>query len=212
MKTDFFDRIRREMALSLDGAQEMVLAVADRANRKMQTMRLHWHAANLGRQIAMVQEHVGAMTCEAIARLEPSPGLEPTSDQHNLQLLLEEHAASIRLLKKELSEVDRRIAEIDADTLSDDLLKFQKDLSARSMMVTRLTIVPGAPVVGCSPDHLSLSPSTRIVAVFRGPTLLGVQWQGGLRQGDIVVVLGSRLDVEHDRTRFIQRRRPQDHT
>lgn len=208
MNTDFFDRIRREVTLTVEAARETVFAIADRVNRKTQALKLHWHAASITRQIALAYEHAGALLCETLPRhLEDSPQGPVMPDQINLQPKLEQLAATVRLLKRELETVDRRIGEVEAETLVDDLLKFQRDLSGRALMVERLTVGDEAAVVGRSPEQFDLSPTTRVVAIFRGPALLPHPVTGGLRAGDIVILLGLRADLQNDRTEFTARQR-----
>jgi len=209
MNTDFFDRLRREITLTYETARETLFAIADRVNRKTQAIKLHWHAATITRQLAQAQAHAGSLLYEALSpHLQQDGTPNPTMpDRINLQSKLEQISATIRLLKRDLATVDRHIGEIEAEALLDDLLKFQQDLSARALLVERLTVGHEAAVVERSPEQLALSPSTRVVAVFRGPALLPHPVAGGLRQGDIVILLGLRDDLQRDRSEFTERRR-----
>ena len=208
MNTDFFDRLRREVTLTYETARETLFAIADRVNRKTQAIKLHWHAATITRQLALAHEHAGSLLCDALSpHLQDSPPTPAKPDPVNLQPKLEQLSATIRLLKRDLATVDRQIGEIEAEALVDDLLKFQQDLSARALLVERLTVDREAAVVAKSPEHLDLSPSTRVVAIFRGPALLPHPVTGGLRPGDIVILLGLRADLQKDRSEFTEPQR-----
>jgi len=207
MHTEIFDRLRREIAITVGSARETVLAIADRVNRKTQAVKLHWHAAELTRQIAVAHQEVGAAVSETLAGRDQQPAGQEITVPVQLQAGLEELSVTLRLLKVELAQIDRRIMEIEAETLSDDLLRFQLDLTGRALSIERLTVVPDAPAIGRSLDQLSLSPDARVIAVFRGPALLGGHVTEGLRAGDLVLLLGSRLHLQQDRLQFTQRQR-----
>lgn len=208
MNTNFFERLRREVTLTYETARETLFAIADRVNRKTQAIKLHWHAATITRQLALAHEHAGSLLCDAVPHHpEDSPQGPVMPDPINLQPKLEQLAATVRLLKRELDTVDKRIGEIEAETLVGDLLQFQRDLSGRALMVERLAVGLDAAVVGRSPEQFDLSPSTRVVAIFRGPALLPHPVTGGLRPGDIVILLGLRADLQKDRSEFTARQR-----
>jgi len=205
MKREILDRIRREITITVAGARETLLTIAERVNRKTQAIKLHWHAAELTRQIALAHQEIGALVTGALmGRDQNLASQDPSPELHGR---LEELAATLRILKLELGRIDRRIEEIEADTLSDDMVRFQLDLSGRSLHVERLTVVPEATAVGVPIDKLTLSSDTRVMAVFRGPALLGERVSNGVRAGDIVILVGTRTDLMRDRLRFTQRHR-----
>jgi hypothetical protein len=207
MSSDFLSRIRREAHFTIAGATETILAIAFRVNRKVQAIKLHWHAATVTRQIVLAHQHAGSLLCEALAAQDQARQGTLSLERPSIQPKLEQLAATLRLLKRDLAEVERRVAEVEAETLVDDLLAIQQDLSTRALQVARLTVAPQAAAIGHSLDQLDLSPSTRVLAVLRGPALLPCEFSGGLRQGDIVILLGLRADLARDRSEFTERRR-----
>ena len=207
MNTELFDRIRREIAISVQGAQETVFAIADRVNRKTQAVKLHWHAADLSRHISLAYQQAGAIVIDCLLARDRNPGHADTEEASRVQGQLEQIAATIRLLRQELARIDRRIAEIEAETLSEDLMRFQLDLTSRSLSIERLTVASEAPAVGLSMEQMSLSPGTRVIAVFRGPALLLNEATNTLRPDDIVFLLGQRADLQQDRLQFTHRQR-----
>lgn len=207
MNTALFDRIRREIALTVESARETILAIADRVNRKAQSVKLHCHAAEMTRHIALTQQEIGGVVVETLVSREH---LGPSHGAHNflsLDARLEEAAATLRVLRTELARIDQSIMDLEAETLSDDLLRLQRDLSGRALTIERLTVAPEAQALGVSINQLPLSPATRVIAVFRGPALLGDGATANLRGGDVILLLGTRNDLQHDRLRFTQRAR-----
>jgi K+/H+ antiporter YhaU regulatory subunit KhtT len=207
MNTDFLVRIRRELHFTVAGFTETVLAIAFRVNRKVQAIKLHWHAATITRQIALAHQHAGSLLCDALAAEADRNQGAVSLRQDNLQAKLEQLAATLRLLKRDLAVVDRRVAEVEAEALVEDLLAVQQDLSTRGLRIARLTVAPEAPAVGLPAGQVPLSPGTRILAVLRGPMLLPPDTPGGLREGDIVILLGWREDLERDSLVLTERAR-----
>ena len=208
MNTEIFDRIRREIILTVEGARETVITLADRVNRKTQALKLHWQAAEVTRQIAHAHQQIGSLVAEdVVGQREPWAASSEPGRVVQLQVHLEGQAATIKLLKEELNRIDRRIAEIEAENLSDDLLRVQLDLTARSLSIERVIVAADAPAVAAPLANLALSPGTRVLAVFRGPALLADHLGTALRSGDIVVLLGARPEVQQDRAQFNQRQR-----
>lgn len=208
MNTDIFDRIRREIVLTVEGARETVITLADRVNRKTQALKLHWQAAEVARQLSEAHQQIGVLVTEHLVG-QQGPWVR-TSEQDNagqLQVRLEGLAATIRLLKEELTRIDRRISEIEAENLSDDLLRVQLDITARSLSIERVIVAADAAAAATPLGNLVLSPGTRVLAVFRGPALLADHLTTALRSGDIVVLLGSRPELQQDRAQFNQRQR-----
>ena len=206
MNTEIFDRIRREIALTVESARETIIAIADRVNRKTQGLKLHTQAAEVARHIMLAQQEIGAVVTDTLVSREQI-GTPADSDAPHLHARLEEVTATVRLFKEELRRIDQRIADLASENLADELLKFQRDLSGRALTFERLTVAPEASAVGLSIEQLPLSPTTRVVAVFRGPALLVDGVTAGLRGGDVVLLLGSHSDLLHDRPRFVRRSR-----
>jgi hypothetical protein len=203
MSTEFLDRIRREITITVTGARETVLAISDRVNRKVQALKLHWQAAAIVRQVAASHQEVGAAMSDALASAVEGQGPR-TSRGEQVQAKLEEVAGRVRLLKKDLAHVDALIREIEGEALLEDLLSFQRDLLFRATSIQRVTLTQGAAVIGQSVGQIALSPSTRVIAVFRGPALLVPREEGGLRVGDIVILLGLRGEIQKDLAAFTE--------
>jgi hypothetical protein len=201
MKRDIFDRLRREAAITMAGARETVLAIADRVNRKTQALKLHWRAAEAMSELGLHYQNIGRCLCDALAEhaqmSPPDPQRTPV-----LQAQLEGFYAGLQSQRDEVARIERRIAEIEAEALSDDLHRLQLDLGARSLTVERLTVSQDAAAVGLSPTRLGLPPGVKVMAVFRGPALLDEYAQEALRAGDLVFLIGPRAELQRHRAQF----------
>jgi K+/H+ antiporter YhaU regulatory subunit KhtT len=205
MTTEFFRRIRKEFTLTARGIHETVLAVAERVNRKVQVLKLHWQAASLCDQIEALHQSLGVALCDLLARQTdprtPDIGREP------LEAHLAEIASRIRLLKKELLQVDPQVRQIESEALREDLLNLERDLFLRSATIERLQVVPGAPACGLSVGQLGLPPAVRVVALLRGPAILLSFDSTVFRTGDTVILLGRRDELKSVLPLFLERKR-----
>ncbi len=205
MTAEFLRRIRKEFTLTARGFHETVLAIAERVNRKVQILRLHWQATSLAGQIDRLHQQLGAALCSELAPQdarhahEPAPGMTPQ--------LLADISSRVGALKKDLLQVDPQVRQIESEALREDLLNLERDLFHRSATIERLRIVPGAPASGSLVSQLGLPASVRIVAVLRGPSLLLSFDAVPLRPGDMVILLGHRDSLKTVLPLFLERNR-----
>jgi hypothetical protein len=205
MTAEFVRRIRKEFTLTARGIQETVLAVAERVNRKVQVLKLHWLAASLSDQIEQLHQQLGTALCEVLGPPNGHPRHEPGRDSAERHLA--ETASRVRLLKKELLQVDPRVRQIESEALREDLLNLERDLFLRAATIERVHIVHGASAVGCTAGQLGLPPSVRVVAVLRGPSLLLSFDTIQFRPGDTVILLGLRDELRAVLPLFLERKR-----
>ncbi len=205
MTVEFIRRIRKEFTLTARGIHETVLAVAERVNRKVQILKLHWQAASLCDEIERLQQHLGAELCTVFAAHDGGqsqaalPGL---TEQR-----VAETASRVRLLKKELLQVDPQLRQIESEALREDLLNLERDFFLRSATIERLRVAQGAPAIGCAIGQLGLPSSVRVAAVLRGPALL-LNFETVLfRPGDTVILLGLRDELKTVLPLFLERKR-----
>lgn len=205
MTAEFIRRIRKEFTLTARGVQETVLAIAERVNRKVQILKLHWMAASLSDQIQQLHQQLGVTLCEVLA---PHDGRHPhESFRDSAEQPLAEIAARVRLLKKQLLLIDPRVRQIESEALREDLLNLERDLFLRSATVERLHVAHGSSAVGCSAGQLGLPASVRVVAVLRGPSLLLSFDTILFRPGDTVILLGMRDELRTVLPLFLERKR-----
>lgn len=187
--------MRWKARLGLEAFRESVIAVAERVNRKVQVLSLHWQASMIKDQMNAVYQHLGTRLCDVLAQVEDFPHRLSTSVGNEAQAILSEAEGRLQWLKRELDQVDQVIRDLENDTLRDDLLKIQQDLSSRSAGMARAVVAQGSAAQGCSVNRLDLPPSIRIAAVLRGPVLLSSVDEVVLRAGDILILLGPRHDL-----------------
>jgi hypothetical protein len=205
MTAEFLRRIRKEFRLTASGIHETVLAIAERVNRKVQILKLHWQAASLANQIEHLHQQLGASLCAVLAPHDTHAAhdiSQGTTEQH-----LAEIASRVRLLKKELLQVDPRVRQIESEALREDLLTLERDLFLRSATIERLRVAHGAPASGCTVGQLGLPASVRLVVVLRGPSMILSFDTVVLRPGDTVILLGPRDDLKAVPPIFLERKR-----
>ncbi|MBI4401463.1 MAG: hypothetical protein HY581_07520 [Nitrospirae bacterium] len=205
MTAEFLQRIRKEVTINLEALREIVIAISERVNRKVQILKLHWQAAKVLTQVESVHRDLGESVCTLLPHDGEGHGLE--LDRPKIQAKLAEAASRLRQLKKELGHIDSMARELESETVQEDLFKIQYDLAARSASIERVQVVPGAAAIGCSVGQLRLTPTTRVVAIFRGATLLTSLDTVVVQSGDVVVLLGLRTDLKSVVPIFIEKQR-----
>jgi hypothetical protein len=205
MTVEFLRRIRKEFTLTARGIHETVLAIAERVNRKVQILKLHWQAASLCDEIERLQQHLGAELCTVLAAHDDGQvraALPGVTEQR-----VAETASRVRALKKELLQVDPRVRQIESEALREDLLTLERDLFLRSATIERLRVVQGTPAIGCTVGQLGLPASVRLVMVLRGPSLVLSFDTVVFRPGDTVILLGLRDELKAVLPLFLERKR-----
>jgi K+/H+ antiporter YhaU regulatory subunit KhtT len=205
MTTEFLHRIRKELTITLTGLHEVVIAVSERVNRKVQILTLHWQASAADRQIDAIHQKIGEQIIALFAHEGSAPAREP--QRHEIERLLAEATARIRVLKNDLGQVEALMRELEAETLRETLLKLQHDLFTRAVSLERVVVGHGAAASGRSATQLGLAASTHVVALLRGATLLTQPETIVFRPGDIVILIGRREDLQTDLLTFTQRQR-----
>lgn len=193
MTTQSLDRAKKEFLITLAALREVVLAVAERVNRRVQVMRLHWQTTEIATRMEGLYQEVGERLTNLAARDKEalSPGWGP--DQ--VEAILQDVTPWLRQHRKDLSQVTASMRELEVEALTEELLKVHQDLTNRSGTIQRLVVVRGANVIGRPVPHLGLPPAVRVAGVFRGPTALTVNGHTGLKAGDVVVLVGPRAEV-----------------
>jgi hypothetical protein len=198
MPTNFLSRIGKDLAINLHGLREVILAISERVNRKVQVMKLHWQAAQLSDQIDAVYQQLGAELATLLGSGERRPAHTLPSQQ--ALLALTRAIGQLRGLRGDLLRVDGLVGELEAETLRDELLKLQQDLGTRGLGLERMVVGNETPAVGRSLKELGISVSCRVVTVLRGTTQLDQPQDLPLRGGDIVLLLGRTADLSLART------------
>jgi len=205
MTTEFLQRIRKEISVTQDTVREVIIGLSERVNRKVQTLKLHWRAASLSDQRESVLQELGAYLATLLAQASGLP--ERDSERQGAEARLVEATTRVRGLKKESMQIDALVRELEADTLREDLVRIQQDLTVRAATLERISVARGSAVLDQPVSQLSLPPATRVVAVCRGPAFLAVDQQLVLRAGDIVILIGPRAELKTVVSQFLEPQR-----
>jgi Trk K+ transport system NAD-binding subunit len=118
------------------------------------------------------------------------------------------HRATTRIqtLKQSLVELDVQIRQLKLETIHEDLLRLQQDLSQRSAGMERIMIPRGSAAIGQRLGDVPRSSSIHIATVMRGPFLLAPAEDLTFRPGDIVVLMGGQPELDHLTVWFTHRR------
>lgn len=205
MSLELLGRIQQELSITGSAVYETVLALAERANRKVQVLRLHSQASNLLSQIEQGHGDIGRHISALCAKHPPfsHQSIVP-SDQ--LEGLLSQAGDRIQQLKQTLLNVDGQIRELKLETIHHELLTLQQELSLRAAAIERLPIAQGSPVIGRKLAEVVLPASVRLITVLRGPFLVPPDDGLVLRLDDILVMIGLQADLAQVAAVFTQSR------
>jgi TrkA-C domain len=205
MSLELLGRIQQELSITGSAIYETVMALAERANRKVRVLRLHSQASTLITQIEQVHGDLGRQIATLCAKRPLDSGVSlPPSDQ--LDHALGQASGRVQQLKQTLFTVDSLIRELKLETIHQELLTLQQDLSLRAAAIERVTIVRGSPFIGRSLAEVTLPPSIRLVTVLRGPFLIPPDTGLVLRADDILIIIGLQADLEQVASEFIPAR------
>jgi K+/H+ antiporter YhaU regulatory subunit KhtT len=205
MSIELLGRIQQELSITGSAIYETILALAERANRKVQVLRLHNQASSLLSQIEQAHGELGRQIAALCAKRPPfSHELTLPSDQ--LERFLGQAGDRVQQLKRTLLSVDSNIRELKLETIHHELLTLQQDLSLRAAAIERFPVVQGSPVIGRTLAEVALPASVRLVMVLRGPFLVPPDDALVLRVGDTLVMIGLQADLAQVASEFTQAR------
>jgi len=205
MSLELLGRIQQELSITGSAIYETVLALAERANRKIQVLRLHSQASNLLSQIEQGHGELGRQIAALCAKRPPFSHESPLSPDQ-LERFLGQSGDRIQQLKRTLLSVDSHIHELKLETIHHELLTLQQDLSLRWAAIERFPVVQGSPVTGRTLAEVALPASVRLVTVLRGPFLVPPDDALVLRVDDVLVMVGLQADLAQVAAEFTQAR------
>lgn len=195
MSLELLGRIQQELSITGSAIYETVMALAERTNRKVQVLKLHSQASTLINQIEQVHGDLGRQIATLCAKRPFESGVSlPLSDE--LDQALGQASGRVQQLKQTLFTVDSQIREVKLETIHQELLTLQQDLSLRAAAIERVTVVRESPLIGRALAEMTLPSSIRLVTVLRGPFLIPPDTGLVLRADDILVVIGLQADLE----------------
>lgn len=205
MSLELLGRIQQELSITGSAIYETILALAERANRKVQVLRLHNQASSLLSQIEQAHGELGRQIASLCAKRPPFSH-ESTLPSDQLERFLGQAGDRVQQLKRTLLSVDSNIRELKLETIHHELLTLQQDLSLRAAAIERFPVVQGSPVIGRTLAEVALPASVRLVTVFRGPFLVPPDDALVLRAGDTLVMIGLQADLAQVASEFTQAR------
>ena len=205
MSLELLGRLQQELSITGSAIYETVLALAERANRKVQVLRLHSQASSLLSQIEEVHGELGRQIATLCAR-RPPYSHEPPLRSDQLESVLGQAGDRVQHLKRTLLNVDSQIRELKLETIHHELLTLQQDLSLRAAAIERLPLARGSPMIGRALAEVALPSSVRLVTVLRGPFLVPPDQTLVLRVDDILVMIGLQEDLAQVTSEFTQAR------
>lgn len=194
MSLELLGRIQQELSITGSAIYETVLALAERANRKVQVLRLHSHAASLLSQIEQGHGDLGRQLATLCAKRPPFSH-ESTPQPDQLESFLGQAGDHIQHLKQTLLSVDSQIRDLKLETIHHDLLTLQQDLSLRAAAIERFPVVKGSPFAGRMLAQVELPASVRLVTVLRGPFLVPPDGTLVLRVDDVLIMIGLQAEL-----------------
>ena len=205
MRLDFLNRLQKELSVTSTALHEAVVSIAERVNRKVQILRFHWQASSVLERIDAISQDLGHQLVDQISR-RPSERRPLDPDLSEVDNTIHRAATRIQTLKQSLIELDVQIRQLKLETIHEDLLRLQQDLSQRSAGIERVMIPHSSAAVGQRIGDVPRSSSIHIATVMRGPFLLAPAEDLTFRTGDIVVLMGGQTELDHLSTWFTRRR------
>lgn len=202
-------RFRKELSITGSALYETVVAIAERVNRKVHVLRLHSQATFLLTQVRLLHRQVGTRIADHFSSSPVRSGTMDSPSLHSgtdMTTVVSTSARRVRQLKDGLAKIEARIRELKQEVAHEDLLLIQRDLGIRDAAIERAIVSQGATVLGHPLSDFNLPPTTRIVAIFRGPFLLPLTGALILRPDDIVLLTGLRVDLAEIMPHFQRQR------
>ncbi len=203
MSLELLGRIQQELSITGSAIYETILALAERANRKVQVLRLHNQASSLLSQIEQAHGELGRQIASLCAKRPPFSH-ESTLPSDQLERVLGQAGDRVQQLKRTLLSVDSNIRELKLETIHHELLTLQQDLNLRAAAIERFPVVQGSQVIGRTLAEVALPASVRLVTVLRGPFLVPPDDALVLRVGDTLVMIGLQADLAQVASEFTQ--------
>lgn len=190
MNLELLGRVQKEFSITGYAIHETVLAIAERVNRKVHTLRLHWQIAQVMTRLDQLQIDLGRSMCAAVTSRSQSG-----TSSVDVQAALDRAVDHIGRLKQIALQLDARIRKLKLEAIPEDLLTLQRELSARGTVIERVPLAQDMRGIGRSFAELGLPESVQPAAVIRGPFVLRPATDLVLREEDIVILIGSAGEI-----------------
>lgn len=187
---DLLTRLHQELRFTLATIEEGTLAVAERVNRKVQLMRLHWQASQVQAALSRVHRHLGeAVSREAIETGFSSPNegrLSPSAAED----LLRHSLPQVQSYKEQLERINGQVGVLRSEFVHDDLVRYYRDIQIRGETFAYVPVARGSSCIGLPFEALASRYGVRVLMIVRGAVLLNPAERSMLRAGDLVALVG----------------------
>ena len=189
MHLDLLTRLRQELRFTLTTIEEGTLAVAERVNRKVQLMRLHWQASQVQAALARVHRHLGETVSRAV--IDPSVPSESRGSHLAAENDLRESLPQVQSYKEQLDRINLQVGVLRSEFVHDDLVRYYRDLQVRGESFTYVPVARGSSCIGIPFEALGSRFGVRVLMIVRGAVLLNSTDRSMVRAGDYVALAGS---------------------
>ena len=186
----------KELAITGNAFHEMILAISERVNRKVQIIRLHWQASSLLERIDEQTAELGRQMVTHVSR-RFAMHAQSAPELTDLDAGLSHAAQRVHEFKRSLLQLDGQIRDLKLEAIHEELLRLYHDLKMRSARIDRITITRTAGAVGQSIMAIPQSSPVHIGAILRGPLVLPPSDNLTFRPDDIVILIGMETDLDH---------------
>ncbi len=210
MTFDFLARLKQEARVTLTAAEETVLGLAERVNRKVQLLRLHWQASQIQSSITGLYRDLGRRLIGELAARPSATGFTAAGFGRGLsmetQASLMGTSHQVQGLKAQFSQIEAKIGTMKSELIREDISRFTRDVEVRGMTLHYVGVQQSSALAGHRVQELAGMPHVRLVALVRGPLVLGAESDDQLQPGDGVLLLGPPEAVKDAATALTTRR------
>lgn len=187
---DLLTRLRQELRFTLVTIEEGTLAVAERVNRKVQLMRLHWQASQAQAALSRIHRLLG----EAVSREAIETGLSfPNEGRLSPSVaedLLRHSLLQVQSYKEQLERINSQVGVLRSEFVHDDLVRYYRDIQIRGETFAYVSVARGSSCIGLPFEALPSRHGVRVLMIVRGAVLLNPVERSVLRAGDLVALVG----------------------
>lgn len=210
MTFDFVARLKQEARVTLTAVEETVLSLAERVNRKVQLLRLHWQASQIQGSITGLYRDLGRRLIGELAVRPSETGFSAAGFGRGLsmetQASLMAASHQVQSLKAQFSQIEIKIGAMKSELIREDISRFTRDLEVRGITLQYVGVRQSSALSGHRVQELATMTQVRVVALVRGPLVLGADSDDQLQPGDGLLLLGPPQTVTDAATALSTRR------
>jgi hypothetical protein len=188
---DLLTRLRQELRFTLATVEEGTLAVAERVNRKVQLMRLHWQASQIQAALSRVYRHLGETLSQNLTEtglsFEARMSIQTTQTVDDV---LHQSLPQVQSYKGQLERISTQVGVLRSEFVHDDLVRYYRDIQIHGETFAYVPVARGSSCIGLAFDALASRYGVRVLMVVRGAVLLNATDRSVVRAGDQLALAG----------------------